>query len=148
MNSEIIKSMIVGTICIIITIISIAAYTEYRARESIKDIKEAVNDMNAEMERKSQEQKARLQAEQIRLEREAQARQAEQDRIENEQREAALMQQKAEIAQHQAETDKKAQFEAEFKPRAECNDPNLDWEKTIQCKNERISARETFYRTH
>jgi Sec-independent protein translocase protein TatA len=36
---------------------SIAAYTEYRARESIKDMGEAIK-----MQRKSQEQQARLQA--------------------------------------------------------------------------------------
>jgi hypothetical protein len=55
---------------------------------------------------------------------------------------------KKEVAENQAEENKKTEFEKQFKPRAECEDPNLEWSKFVKCKNEKITAREEFYRTH
>lgn len=42
---------------------------------------------------------------------------------------------------------KQMEFEREFKPRTECNDPDLEWSKFVKCKNDKITARENFYRT-
>lgn len=53
-----------------------------------------------------------------------------------------------EIAQHKAEDNKKAEFERQFKPRAECNNPMLEWSKTVQCINERLAAKDKFYSSH
>lgn len=39
-------------------------------------------------------------------------------------------------------------FEAEFKPRPECENPNLDWAKFVKCKNEKITAREAYNKAH
>lgn len=39
-------------------------------------------------------------------------------------------------------------FEAEFKPRPECENPNLDWAKFVKCKNEKITAREVYNKAH
>lgn len=55
---------------------------------------------------------------------------------------------KREIAENQTQESKKAEFEKQFKPREECNDPMLEWSKVVQCKNERMTAKEAFYKKH
>jgi hypothetical protein len=47
-----------------------------------------------------------------------------------------------------AKDTKEAEFLKTFKPRPECKDPNLEWAKTVQCINEKTTAREHFYNTH
>jgi hypothetical protein len=39
---------------------------------------------------------------------------------------------------------KKTAFENQYIPRAECNDPNLEWSKFVKCTNEKITARDKF----
>jgi hypothetical protein len=46
------------------------------------------------------------------------------------------------------EDNKEAEFLKSFKPRPECEDPNLEWAKLVQCKNEKMNAREKFYQSH
>ncbi len=53
-----------------------------------------------------------------------------------------------EVAQHQAEERKKAAFYRQYKPRAECNNPDLEWSKAVECADEKMAAREKFYSTH
>lgn len=53
-----------------------------------------------------------------------------------------------EIAQHQAEERKKAEFERQYKPRAECKDPNLEGARSVKCIDEKMAAREKFNKTH
>ena len=72
----------------------------------------------------------------------------EKNAAEKEARQLELKQAKEEIAEHKAEDSKKAEFESQFKPRPECNDPNIEWSKFVECKNEKITAKEAFYKSH
>lgn len=103
-------------------------------QENAKNIQEKAQADMAKAKREAEKKQAKLEAKKQATE--EQARQLELTRF------------KEEIAQHQAEDNKKAEFESQYKPRAECNDPDLEWSKTVQCKNEKITAREEFYRTH
>lgn len=72
----------------------------------------------------------------------------EQRMIEEQARQAELERNKREIAQQQAEDKKRAEFESQFKPRAECLDPNIEWSKSVECSDEKMNAKAKFYAGH
>lgn len=47
-----------------------------------------------------------------------------------------------------AKDNKEAEFLKLFKPRPICEDPNIDWGEFVKCKNDKMSAREKFYKNH
>lgn len=47
-----------------------------------------------------------------------------------------------------SEGEKEAAFKKAFKPRAKCEDTNIKWEETVKCSNEKMNAREKFYKAH
>jgi hypothetical protein len=140
--------MIVGTICAVGGTISVLAYEEYRTREAIKDISQAFGNIGGNIQGQSEEQQAKVQAQMLMLQKEKEEKQLREAELERQAREIKLAQVQAEIEQHQAEEQKKTQFTAEFKPRPECNDPNLEWTKFVQCSNEKIRARQKFNKSH
>jgi ssDNA-binding Zn-finger/Zn-ribbon topoisomerase 1 len=73
-------------------------------------------------------------------------------RLEAEKREAEKIAKQQEIerigkefAQWKDREKKKAKFESQYKPRAECNDPMLEWPKSVECVNEKINAKNKFF---
>ena len=129
--------MIVGTLCVVLGTISILAYTEYRARVALQEGAE-------EMQRMAE----RSQAEMSRLKAEANlrnAQQAEMNRIRQAAEEKMAMEQ---WAMKMAENAKEREFKSRFKPRKECNDPQLAWEKTVKCVNEKLNAKAQFNLSH
>lgn len=164
------KLITITAVCLTLSVIaikiSVDIYEEYRARQAIEEISQAMERATREEEAKSQQLVAQVQMEAMQLKAEADARQAEADakqaeaearqaqheemqrQLEEQRHQAELAKFNREIVQHQSADQKRAEFEKQFNPRTECNDPNLEWSKSVQCKNEKIAAREKFYKTH
>ncbi len=157
------KLIIITAVCLTLSVItikiSVDIYEEYRARQTIEEMSQAMEKATREEEAKSQQLVAQVQMEAMRVKAEMETRQAEaearqaqhedmQRQFEEQRHQAELAKFNREITNNRTATQKRAEFEKQFTPRAECNDPNLEWSKSVQCQNEKIAAREKFYKTH
>jgi hypothetical protein len=106
-------------------------------KASQKAITEPLLNMNKQFQANAENMKKKQATERAEKLAAAQDMQIEKDKLEFSRR-------NAEIEQNRIANEQKAKFEREFKPRDECKNADLEWDKFVKCTNERQEAKEKF----